>query len=121
MAMSRAWDFLYSASLEPLQTTTAPGAAFAIDDWWPSGVGTIAAELDRAWRFDLCIANYVWFSAVLDHLPDRVLKLIDTHDVFAEREARSTAMGIDASWFSTTHAEGGAWPRPCRHRAGDPG
>jgi hypothetical protein len=104
-AMSACWDFVYTVPPVPISPEMSLGTHFGLDDWWAPGVGRLACRLDQAWSFDLCLVNYVWFSAVLDYLPSRVRKIIDTHDVFADRHQRSAAFGVDASWFFTTEAE----------------
>jgi hypothetical protein len=68
-------------------------------------VADVAIQLHRRWRFQAVIANYVWFSAILDAFDSNVLKVLDTHDVFGGRADRFVAAGLKPEWFYTTPEE----------------
>jgi hypothetical protein len=76
-----------------------------LDDWCPEAVATMAASLHRRWRFDAVLCNYVWFSRAFEGVGADTLKIIDTHDIFAERHARLREAGVAPAWFSTSTAE----------------
>jgi hypothetical protein len=61
--------------------------------------------LHRRWRFRAVLCHFVWLSRALEALGDGVLKLLDSHDVYAGRHARLRAEGLDATGFSTSVAE----------------
>ena len=72
----------------------AVGDTHRLDDWWEPSVGDVAVQLHRRWRFRAVIANYVWFSSVLDAFDGDVLKVLDTHDVFGGRAERFREAGL---------------------------
>lgn len=104
--MRAEWDFVY---VLPLLRTKDRKQSFkshhAIDDWYVDALGGVVKKILGTWRIHYCIANYVWFSRWLSDVPAGIPKLIDTHDIFADRHARLTADGIAPSWFSTTPDE----------------
>lgn len=57
--------------------------------------------------FDVVIVSYVFYSRLLEFLPDRVLKLIDTHDVFSDRYRLYREHGQTGEFFSTGREEEG--------------
>ncbi len=79
----------------------------AIDDWYDESISVAAQRLASQSRFDVCIANYVWCSKILDVLPRSVVRVIDTHDVFGGRADRFAEIGLAPQWFHTSAAEEG--------------
>jgi glycosyltransferase involved in cell wall biosynthesis len=55
-------------------------------------------------EFDAVILSYVFYSRLLDAMPAPVRKLIDTHDVFANRYQLYRSRGQASEFFSTTPA-----------------
>jgi polysaccharide biosynthesis protein PslH len=82
-----------------------PGV-WALDDWCDESLVERVAQLQRRWRYDAVVVNYVWLSRVLEAVPD-AFRVIDTHDLFGDRHLVAQAAGIDPSWFFTTAAEEG--------------
>lgn len=100
--MSASWDFFHSLPCDLPNTEKTLGDYFSVDDWYDPRLGEYAEQLHQHWNFDCAWVNYVWFSAVLDSLPDTVYKIIDTHDVFGDRHLRFTEIGLEPEWFYTT-------------------
>lgn len=76
--------------------------------WWDVSLGRLIRKL----RFDVVLSEYIFASRSLLALPASVVKIIDTHDRFADRNERLKSAGIDSSWWSTTAAaEYGAMDR----------
>jgi Glycosyl transferases group 1/Glycosyltransferase Family 4 len=50
---------------------------------------------------DAVIVEYIWSSRCLAALPDHIVKIIDTHDVFSYRNAMFEGLSMPG-WFSTT-------------------
>ncbi|WP_298636813.1 glycosyltransferase family 4 protein [uncultured Umboniibacter sp.] len=100
--MSEFWDEFYYIS--PNRAAPAPSHDdyYDIDDWFDDKVGFQVSELSKRYDYGSCIVNYVWFSKVLDYLPDSVVKVIDTHDVFGDRHIVAKAAGLEPVWFYTT-------------------
>ena len=103
--MSESWDYFHSIPCDLPNTQKSLGDYFGIDDWYDPRLGDYAAQLHERWCFDIVVVNYVWFSRVLDSLPDTVFKIIDTHDVFGDRHLRFTEIGLEPEWFYTTVEE----------------
>lgn len=61
-----------------------------------------ARQLWEEYRFEVVILEYIMLSAILPAFPDSVLKLIDTHDVFAGRKQRIRHIPWRQRWFGTT-------------------
>jgi len=98
----RCWDRFYF--IQPRGPAPEPSLRdyFHVDDWFDDRITELAVELCRRWDYSLCLANYVWCSKHLEALPDRVLKVIDTHDVFGDRHLVARAAGMEPVWFYTS-------------------
>lgn len=106
LAMRDAWDHVYVLPRQGLQARKQSHRKYhRIDDWYIDAVTSITQRILDIWKIDYCIANYVWFSKWLDHVPVGIPKYIDTHDVFADRHQRLAADGLEANWYSTTRDE----------------
>lgn len=75
---------------------------YRIDDWYDNRINAVVKKLHRKYRFDAIMAEYVFFSKVLENFDDSVLKVIDTHDVFTNRHHAYIDKGYTPQWFSTT-------------------
>ena len=86
----------------PLKTR-AP--CFGIDDWCPAEVGDFVT-----WYFSqfpetrAALVNYVFLSAALERVPPGVLRLIDTHDRFADRQTQYRPFRAEPNFFYTDAA-----------------
>ena len=86
----------------PLKTR-AP--CFGIDEWCPAETGAFVA-----WYFSrfpdtrAVLANYVFLSAALERVPPGVMKLIDTHDRFADRQTQYRPFRAEPNFFYTDEA-----------------
>lgn len=103
-AMESDWDYFYYVKPEGPAALPSYGEYFDIDDWYDQRVSTLVESLCSQWRFDVCVVNYVWFSKVLEAVPDSVYKVIDTHDVFGDRHIVAREAGLEPVWFYTTKA-----------------
>ncbi|MGT2481448.1 glycosyltransferase [Methylobacterium oryzae CBMB20] len=94
--------YIPAAAQIPLKTWAG---GFTIDAWCPP-------ELDEfvAWYFkrnpDTCaiVVNYVFLSRCLDAVPDGVLRVIDTHDRFADRHLQYRPFRAEPNFFFTDRA-----------------
>ncbi len=100
--MERQWDYFYFVKPEGAAAEPSFGSYFDIDDWYDDRVSDFVDELCQKWSFDVCLANYVWFSKVLEAIPDSTRKVIDTHDVFGDRHIVAKEAGLEPVWFYTT-------------------
>ena len=104
-AMQVQWDALHIVPVQRMHLApTGPGHHW-LDDWYDERVGAAAAALHARFGFAAVIANYVWFSGVLNAFGPDTLKILDTHDVFGGRDQSFVAAGLKPEWFWTTPAE----------------
>jgi polysaccharide biosynthesis protein PslH len=80
-------------------------AHMTLDHYWDSRMAGPLRELHQRYGFDAVLANYVFFSGALEAFPSGVLKVLDTHDVFAGRHQLFRKAGLMPEWFYTTAAE----------------
>lgn len=100
--MSNCWDIFHF--IQPHGPTPKPSLDefYHVDDWYNDRVGALVESLCASWNYVACVVNYVWFSKALELLPDTVLKLIDTHDIFGDRHIVAKEAGLDPVWFYTS-------------------
>lgn len=77
-----------------------PGVDGNYQEWWNLQL----ALLQRRERFDTVFAEYVFYSRALCAFPGQVRKILDTHDIFADREDRIAGAGLHQSAWLTTDA-----------------
>jgi len=66
-----------------------------IDFWyWPHWDTKIKEFLNRS-KYDVVIVEYVFFSKALNNFGENILKIIDTHDVFTDRQKKLKKRGIN--------------------------
>ncbi len=85
--------------------TIHPGHVCHIDDWYDAALGAAAKEMHRLRGYRVVHANYIWYSPVLDQFGSDVVKVLDTHDAFAERREKYLAANMLPQWFSTSYAD----------------
>jgi polysaccharide biosynthesis protein PslH len=73
-----------------------------IDAWYDEDLDSRLSSLHREHMFDVVIVSYVFFSRALEVFDDQVLKIIDTHDAFANRHRQYLARGETPAWFTTS-------------------
>lgn len=73
-----------------------------VDDWYDDRNDAMLQQLDESIGFDLAVVEYVFMSRALLVLRSPRLKVIDTHDVFANRHRLFLEAGLVPQFFSTT-------------------
>jgi hypothetical protein len=81
------------------------GMDFGVDDWIDRSFGVALNKYITSQKIDCIIVNYVWFSWILEYVPDNIIKIIDTHDRFGGRRIDAEKVGIEPNWFYTTADE----------------
>ncbi|HEY8609900.1 MAG TPA: glycosyltransferase, partial [Roseomonas sp.] len=104
-AMRTAWDRLYLIPYDRTAESPSLGETFALDDWFPPDVETAIAGIAAEAEYDLVLVEYVFLSRALELFPPGTLKVLDTHDVFADRHYRLEALGLPIGFFHTTREE----------------
>ncbi len=75
------------------------------DDWYDDATDAVLDQLDRDLGFDLVVVEYAYLSRALLRMKSAKLKVIDTHDIFANRHRVFLKAGMSPSYYSTTPAE----------------
>ena len=73
-----------------------------VDDWYDPGLTPQLAALHAQHGFDAVCVEYVFMSKALEAFPAGVVKILDTHDCFADRHLHYLRAGKQPEWFSTT-------------------
>lgn len=76
-----------------------------VDAYYDSSLDDVLRRLHARHRFDVVVAEYVFWSRSLEAFPAGVLKVVDTHDVFSNRHRLYRERGLDYGWYSTTPDE----------------
>ena len=81
--------------------------ALGIDEWCGDELLQLVATLQFAYRFEICLLHYIFYSRALTILPNSVCKVLQTHARFSGRNSQQLALGIpeNSLWFSTTESE----------------
>jgi len=75
-----------------------------LDDWFDFGTRERWDVILRETSPDAVICTYVYLSKYLEWTPLPILKILDTHDRFANRFRVASASGMKNDWFSTSLA-----------------
>jgi glycosyltransferase involved in cell wall biosynthesis len=73
-----------------------------VDDWYDAGLTPQLEALHAQHGFDAVCVEYVFMSKALQAFPAGVVKILDTHDHFADRHLHYLRAGKQPEWFSTT-------------------
>lgn len=75
---------------------------YMIDDMFPNGLDEFVAELHKKEHFDYVMVEYVYMSKALTKLGRGVTKIVDTHDILADRAYMYYDMGVKPKTFYTS-------------------
>ncbi|WP_341676059.1 glycosyltransferase [Niveibacterium sp. SC-1] len=75
---------------------------WGLDDWYDPAVTEAALDWHRECGFTAVLVEYVFLSRLLEAFPGEVLKIIDTHDRFANRHRIYLERGLPPQFYSTT-------------------
>ena len=104
--MAAACDIFYFAEHDRTKERRRDQQHSAIDDWYlDSDDEAVRGVLGAVERPDLVFIEYVFLSAALQHFAAPTIKVIDTHDVFANRAENLARLGLRSNFFSTSTAE----------------
>ena len=82
----------------------ATAHVWGVDDWYDLGLTDQLAALQAQHGFEAVFVEYVFMSKALEAFPAGVVKIIDTHDRFADRHLHYLRAGRQPEWFATTQA-----------------
>jgi glycosyltransferase involved in cell wall biosynthesis len=78
-----------------------------VDSYFDSACASYVRDLLARQAYDVVIVSYVFYSRLFESMPDRVRKLIDTHDIFSDRYRLYKEHGQAGEFFSTTREQEG--------------
>lgn len=102
-AMSQHWRRFFFLQSVALPRPSLP-QVWGLDDWCSEKLCDRVAEVVAMHRYDAIIVNYVWMSKVLERIAVP-LKIIDTHDIFGERNKVAEEAKLEPRWFFTSTEE----------------
>lgn len=82
-----------------------PRFNYQVDDLYDISIDSILYQLGQQIYPDVVIVEYVFFSKALECFPNTQLKIIDTHDIFANRYKLFQRQGQLPGWFSCSLAQ----------------
>lgn len=94
--------FLFVEKPNEISLTKSFSDYWGIDDWVSDELIDIVRELRGNQVYNLVIVEYVWMSRILDLFNEQTVKVIDTHDVFSERDKIFERSGLNKQWFYTS-------------------
>jgi glycosyltransferase involved in cell wall biosynthesis len=78
-----------------------------LDSYFDVASSRYVRDLAHRYAYDVVIVTYIFYTRLFEAVPDRVLKLVDTLDVFSDRYRLYQAQGQTGEWFSTSREEEG--------------
>lgn len=74
----------------------------SLDEWWDPILNATLKYLANNFKYDFILVNYVWLSKAFEFFPNSVIKLLDTHDVFTERDNIYKDLGVKPEFYYTS-------------------
>ena len=79
---------------------------YLLDDWYDESLSKGIKEVSKRIDPDVVIVEYIAFSKVLELFSKKVLKVLDTHDIFTQRNENLLKHDMEPTgWFSATLEE----------------
>jgi len=83
-------------------TPTEPkGDFYNIDEWWPEQADDYCRWVFSNNGYEMIFCNYIFMSRVFELCDRSAAKILDTHDLFADRHKLLAANGLSAEFFYT--------------------
>lgn len=99
--MQSAWDkYIHIPRSQDFNKSC--GNVYGIDDWYEDKVSKIILEECNNNHFDVVITNYIFMTNFFEKLPNKILKIIDTHDILSDRLELYQRNGIEPGFYYTT-------------------
>ena len=70
------------------------GDRHQLDEWWDPIIGETLARIFEFEKFDIFVVHNVWLSKAFDFVPSRIVKVLETHDIFFQRNKIYEEYGI---------------------------
>lgn len=88
-----------------IQAAPQNGHKHTVDEWWDPALEHTLNYLAKREAYDYVLVNYVWLSKAFDCFPGHVAKILETHDVFTDRDRIFTDIGLKPEFFYCEAAE----------------
>jgi glycosyltransferase involved in cell wall biosynthesis len=99
------WRISKKLKLDRLRRKLFFKGKYGIDDLYDSTADAYIRQYLTQHTFDAVLLEYVYFSKVLLNIPAKTLKLLDTIDIYANRDLKFTHKGFAPNFFYTTDRE----------------
>lgn len=104
-AMRNCWDaFEIVVPTIPIHLP-AKGEDHYIDEWWDPSLESFLSWYFSSYPIDAFIVNYVYLSKAFLSCREGCMKVLDTHDILANRRQKLAEIGIGREFFHTTTEE----------------
>ena len=77
------------------------GDFYQVDEWWPEQATEYCRWLFANNGYEIVFCNYIFMSRVYELCERATVKVLDTHDLFADRQKLLAAHGLPAEFFYT--------------------
>jgi glycosyltransferase involved in cell wall biosynthesis/SAM-dependent methyltransferase len=78
---------------------------WSLDSWYDDRFTEMLRALQHEYQFEVVFVTYVFMSKAFEAFPAPCLRVLDTHDRFAQRHREFIRAGMRPRWFSTTLEE----------------
>ena len=103
-AMQNEWDSL--TIIHKTNSIRKSTEGYALDEWYQEDIHPIVNEVIDLFGIDAILVNYIMQSKLLEFVPDNVLKIIDTHDIFGNRHLHINAhFSHEYTWYSVSKTD----------------
>jgi len=82
-SMLNEWDTL--TIIEKTKSYKVSTTGYKLDEWYQDDIHIIVNDVIETFEINVLLVNYVMQSKLLEYVPKNILKIIDTHDIFADR------------------------------------
>jgi glycosyltransferase involved in cell wall biosynthesis len=77
------------------------GEFYTLDEWWPDQASEYCEWLFANNGYEIIFCNYIFMSKVFELCRRPAVKIVDTHDMFADRHKLLLANGLTPEFFYT--------------------
>ncbi len=103
--MRTCWDEFSAIDYDRKDEKKTLGDLFGIDDWFSPKVEAGLTDLAATIRPDIVLVEYVFLSRAFNLFKKARVRILDAHDMFADRHVRLAEIGIPPSFFYTSRSE----------------
>lgn len=98
--MTDTWDTL--TVIEKTAYCEESDTGYPLDAWYEDTIHHTVKKVIDTFDIDAVVVNYIMQSKLLEYVPDHILKIIDTHDKFADRHLLFQGTDMPYTWYSVS-------------------